>query len=274
MTPDALFETIKAKQSLVCIGLDTDPRKIPPHLQGTDDPVFEFNRAIIEATSAYAVAYKPNIAFYEAQGPKGWISLKKTLEIIPRDCLTIADAKRGDIGNTSELYARAFFEEMDFDAITVAPYMGHDSVKPFLQFPEKWVFLLALTSNPGADDFQLQPLGDAPLYEKVVETALQWAQGMPGHLGFVTGATRPEYLAAIRKIAPDNFYLVPGIGAQGGDLEGVCAQGMNALGGLLINSSRGIIYASSGKDFAERAEAEARMLQEMTKLELHKFHKK
>ncbi len=271
MTPAALFESIQRKKSLLCVGLDTDPRKIPAHLQECDDPVFEFNRAIIEATSDYAVAYKPNIAFYEAQGPKGWISLKKTLEIIPQDCLTIADAKRGDIGNTSELYARAFFEEMSFDAITVAPYMGRDSVIPFLQFPDKWVFLLALTSNVGADDFQMQQIGDELLYERVLRTSLEWAKGLPGHLGFVTGATRPAHLTAIRAIAPDNFYLVPGIGAQGGDLEGVCAHGLNAQGGLLINASRSIIYASADKDFAERAEQEARLLQAATQAQLQQF---
>jgi orotidine-5'-phosphate decarboxylase len=268
MTPAALFESIQRKKSLLCVGLDTDPRKIPAHLQDSDDPVFEFNRAIVEATSDYAVAYKPNIAFYEAQGPKGWISLKKTLEIIPQDCLTIADAKRGDIGNTSELYARAFFEEMDFDAITVAPYMGRDSVIPFLQFPDKWVFLLALTSNVGADDFQMQQIGEELLYERVLRTSLAWAKGLPGNLGFVTGATRPEHLSAIRTIAPDNFYLVPGIGAQGGDLEGVCAHGLNPQGGLLINASRSIIYASADKDFAERAEQEARLLQMATQVQL------
>ncbi len=270
MSPDALFDAVKTKKSLLCVGLDTDPRLIPPHLHGADDPVFEFNRAIIEATAPYAVAYKPNIAFYEAQGPKGWLSLQKTLAVIPKDCLTIADAKRGDIGNTSALYARAFFEEMSFDAVTVAPYMGSDSVTPFLQFAGKWVFLLALTSNPGAADFQLQKIGDEFLYEKVIREAQSWAKGQPGHLGFVTGATRPEYLGAIRKLAPDNFFLVPGVGAQGGDLEGVCAHGMNSSGGLLINASRSIIYASKGTDFAEQAEREAKKLQLETQQQLQK----
>jgi orotidine-5'-phosphate decarboxylase len=268
MNPAALFETIKAKQSLLCVGLDTDPRKIPAHLLDHEDPVFAFNAAIIDATAAYAVAYKPNIAFYEAQGPKGWISLQKTLAHIPKECLTIADAKRGDIGNTSELYARAFFEEMDFDAITVAPYMGRDSVKPFLQFPDKWVFLLALTSNVGADDFQFFSDGAQPLYQKVIETSLEWAKGMPGHLGFVTGATRPEYLAEIRGLAPNNFFLVPGVGAQGGDLAAVCAQGKSPQAGLLINASRSIIYASNGQDFAQQAEVEARKLQLETAAQL------
>jgi orotidine-5'-phosphate decarboxylase len=270
MSEDSLFESILSKKSLLCVGLDTDPRLIPAHLQGKEDPVFEFNKAIVEATSAYAVAYKPNIAFYEAQGPKGWISLQKTLEIIPKDCLTIADAKRGDIGNTSALYARAFFEQMSFDAVTVAPYMGSDSVTPFLQFPGKWVFLLALTSNPGADDFQLQRMGEEMLYEKVLRQAQIWAKEQPGHLGFVTGATRPEFLKEIREIAPSNFYLVPGVGAQGGDLEGVCAAGLNKQAGLLINASRSIIYASKGLDFAEKAEAEAQRLQLQTKAQLEK----
>lgn len=268
MTPIALFEQIKAKQSLLCVGLDTDPRKLPVHLLDFEDPVFEFNRQIIEATSAYAVAYKPNIAFYEAQGVKGWESLRKTLEIIPKECFTIADAKRGDIGNTSDLYARAFFETFDFDAVTVAPYMGSDSVIPFLKYPEKWVFLLALTSNQGADDFQFLESEDLPLYQKVIQTSLEWAKDMPGHLGFVTGATRPEYLAKIREMAPNNFFLVPGIGAQGGDLEGVCQNGLNDLAGLLINSSRGIIYASSGEDFAVAAGKAAQKLQQETAKQL------
>jgi orotidine-5'-phosphate decarboxylase len=281
VTPEKLFAAIQAKRSLLCVGLDTDPRKIPVHLQGLADPVFEFNKRIVEATSEFAIAYKPNIAFYEAQGPKGWESLQKTLEIIPRDCLTIADAKRGDIGNTSEMYARTFFELMDFDALTVAPYMGSDSVKPFLQFEGKWVFLLALTSNPGADDFQLAltsrlgadefqlgKTGEEPLYQRVVRTALEWADGLPGHLGFVTGATRPEYLAEVRALAPENFFLVPGVGAQGGDLEGVCAAGMSANGGLLVNASRSIIFASRGEDFAVAAAGEARKMQVATELQL------
>lgn len=268
MSPETLFAQIKAKQSLLCVGLDTDPRKLPQHLLKYKDPVFEFNRQIVEATAEYAIAYKPNIAFYEAQGPKGWESLRKTLEIIPKECLSIADAKRGDIGNTSDLYARAFFEEMDFDAVTVAPYMGSDSVIPFLKYPEKWVFLLALTSNAGADDFQFFESKGLPLYKQVIQKALTWAKDQPGHLGFVTGATRPEYLAEIRELAGDNFFLVPGIGAQGGDLAGVCENGMNSIGGLLINSSRGIIYASSAEDFAEKAREEAQKLQIATAAEL------
>jgi orotidine-5'-phosphate decarboxylase len=268
MTPAKLFASIREKRSLLCVGLDTDIEKLPPHLKDTDDPVFEFNRQIVEATAAYAVAYKPNIAFYEALGQKGWESLRKTLAIIPKDCLTIADAKRGDIGNTSERYARAFFEEMNFDAVTVAPYMGSDSVIPFLNFAGKWVFLLALTSNPGADDFQLQSVGGEALYQRVVRTALGWTRGLPGHLGFVTGATRPGYLATVRELAPDNFFLVPGVGAQGGDLEAVCAHGMNRQGGLLINASRSILYASAGKDFAQKAAEEAAKMQAATAAQL------
>lgn len=268
MTPLDLFESMRAKRSLLCVGLDTDPKKLPAHLAQYADPVFEFNRQLVEATAPYAVAYKPNIAFYEAQGPRGWESLAKTLDIIPKDCLTIADAKRGDIGNTSERYARAFFEEMDFHAVTVAPYMGRDSVAPFLEFEGKWVFLLALTSNPGADDFQFLDVGGEPLYEKVVRSAMDWSQGLPGHLGFVAGATRPEYLAKIRKWAPDAFFLVPGVGAQGGDLKGVCQHGMNANGGLLINASRSILYASPGEDFALAAAQEAQKIQAATAYEL------
>jgi orotidine-5'-phosphate decarboxylase len=262
MTPESLFAAIRKKRSLLCVGLDTDPRKLPPHLLATEDPVFEFNRQIVEATAAYAVAYKPNLAFYEAQGPKGWESLRKTLAIVPDDCFTIADAKRGDIGNTSDLYARTFFETYDFDAVTVAPYMGHDSVTPFLKYPGKWVFLLALTSNEGALDFQLLETEGAPLHQKVITTALAWAKDLPGHLGFVVGATRPEHFATLRKLAPESFFLVPGIGAQGGDLAGVCANGLNTLGGLLVNSSRGILYAGSGLDFAAKAAEEAQKLQE------------
>jgi orotidine-5'-phosphate decarboxylase len=268
MTPAKLFEAIQAKRSLLCVGLDADPRRIPLHLQGFPDPVFEFNRQIIEATAPYVVAYKPNIAFYEAQGARGWESLRKTLEAIPGECMAIADAKRGDIGNTSELYARAFFEEMDFDAVTVAPYMGIDSVAPFLRFEGKWVFLLALTSNPGAQDFQLQEVGGEPLYRRVVRRAMEWSAGLPGHLGFVAGATRPEHLGEIRGLAPGNFLLVPGVGAQGGDLEGVCREGMNSQGGLLVNASRSILYAGGGTDFAELAGGEARRLQRAMALEL------
>jgi orotidine-5'-phosphate decarboxylase len=260
-TPHTLHSHILAKKSFLCVGLDTDIRRVPAHLRGYDDPVLEFNRRIIEATAPYAVAYKPNIAFYEALGPDGWKTLEKTMELIPDDIFTIADAKRGDIGNTSGLYARAFFERMQFDAVTVAPYMGRDSVAPFLEYEGKWVFLLALTSNPGAADFQYRSENGTPLYESVVRTSAEWAKDLPGHLGYVTGATRPEQLGEIRAMVPEAFFLVPGVGAQGGSLEAVAENGLNAQVGLLVNSSRGIIYASSGEDFAERAAEEAAALQ-------------
>lgn len=262
MTPEALFEQITRKKSLLCVGLDTDPKRLPAHLLKEPDPVFAFNRQIIEATAEYAVAYKPNIAFYEAQGPAGWESLQKTLEIIPREIFTIADAKRGDIGNTAHLYARTFFETYDFDAVTVAPYMGRDSVEPFLSYEGKWVFLLALTSNPGSQDFQWTESEGEKLFERVIRTSLTWAEHQPGHLGFVVGATQAEMIGQIRAQAPEAFFLVPGVGAQGGDLAAVCKQGQNPLGGLLINSSRGIIYADSGPDFAKAAAEQARQLQQ------------
>ena len=263
MTPQQLHQNILRKKSFLCVGLDSDIRRIPKRFLKFEDPIFEFNRRIVAATAPYAVAYKPNIAFYEAQGAKGWESLRKTMDLIPDDIFTIADAKRGDIGNTSHLYARAFFEQMDFDAITVAPYMGHDSVSPFLEYEGKWVFLLALTSNPGADDFQQQSLQDGePVYERVIRTSLEWARDTPGELGFVTGATRPEYLKKIREMAPEAFFLVPGVGAQGGSLEAVCENGMNDLVGMLVNSSRGIIYASDRDDFAEKAGEKAKGLAE------------
>ena len=261
MTPEKLYANILRKQSFLCIGLDTDLRRIPSHLHYSKDPIFEFNRQIIEATADYAVAYKPNIAFYEAAGPAGWDSLYKTMEIIPDDIFTIADAKRGDIGNTSDMYARAFFEQMNFDAVTVAPYMGRDSVMPFLQYKDKWVFLLALTSNSGAEDFQWFQQDGTPLYEKVIRTSQEWDSESPGHLGYVTGATRPEYLGDIRKMAPTAFYLVPGVGAQGGSLSAVCEMGLNDQVGLLVNSSRGIIYAGDGEDFADQAANKAKKLQ-------------
>ena len=269
MTAADLTRNIRQKQSYLCVGLDTDPRKIPAHLLSEPDPVFAFNRAIVEATAEFAVAYKPNIAFYEAQGPRGWESLQRTLEIIPGNCFTIADAKRGDIGNTADLYARAFFDPtaagLNFDAITVAPYMGHDSVLPFLDYPGKWVILLALTSNPGSADFQRQrihadPLGDQELYEVVMQTAQTWAT--PDQLMFVVGATQTNQLAHIRELAPDSFLLVPGVGAQGGSLAEVSRAGMNAGVGLLVNASRSILYASSGSDFATAARNEARAMQQ------------
>lgn len=259
MTRSEIFDQIKKKQSYLCVGLDTDLAKIPKHLLKVDDPLFEFNRQIIDATKDFCVAYKPNVAFYEALGPKGWESLKKTEAYIPNDIFSIADAKRGDIGNTSELYAKAFFEQMDFDSITVAPYMGKDSVTPFLKFKDKWVILLAHTSNEGSADFQL--FGERrKLYEEVISKSQQWTT--PDQLMFVVGATRADKIGDIRKLAPDNFFLVPGVGAQGGDLSEVSKYGMNKQCGLLVNSSRAIIYASAGEDFAEAARNEARKIQQ------------
>lgn len=263
MTYTELSSQIVQKQSYLCVGLDTDPRKIPSHLRTEPDPVFAFNKAIIDATVDVAVAYKPNIAFYEAQGPRGWESLQKTLEYIPADCFTIADAKRGDIGNTSDLYARTFFDPaaagLAFDSVTIAPYMGHDSVMPFLAYEGKWVILLALTSNPGSADFQRQRLGDQELFETVIETAHTWAG--PDKLMFVVGATQASELSRIRKRAPQNFLLVPGVGTQGGSLADVSRFGLTANGGLLVNASRSILYASNGVDFASQARSEARQLQ-------------
>lgn len=267
MTRAQLVEQIKKKKSYLCVGLDTDLEKIPKHLLAGPDPVFEFNKQIIDATHKYCVAYKPNLAFYEARGPKGWESLQKTVEYIPDNIFKIADAKRGDIGNTSLLYAKAFFEQMNFDALTVAPYMGEDSVKPFLTFKNKWVILLAHTSNPGSSDFQL--LESAPtgrkLYEEVIMKSQQW--GTPDNIMYVVGATRADKIGEIRKCAPEHFFLVPGVGAQGGDLEQVSRFGMNRECGLLVNSSRGIIYNSSGKDFATAAGKEAKKL----KLEMSQY---
>jgi orotidine-5'-phosphate decarboxylase len=261
-----LFKKIQDKKSFLCVGLDTDLSKIPSHLLKTTDPVFEFNKQIIDQTAEFAVAYKPNIAFYEALGPKGWESLQKTLEYIPKEIFTIADAKRGDIGNTSGLYAKAFFETMDFDSITVAPYMGVDSVKPFLEFEDKWVILLALTSNEGSADFQLiSSQSGKPLFQEVLEKSSKW--GNPDNMMYVVGATRGEKIAEVRKIVPEHFFLVPGVGAQGGSIEDVARYGMNSHCGLLVNSSRGIIYAGNDKDFAKLAGAEAKKLQlEMEKL--------
>ncbi|MFM1745993.1 MAG: hypothetical protein RLZZ630_1930 [Bacteroidota bacterium] len=261
MNRDSLVEQILSKRSYLCVGLDTDIQKIPRHLLETEDPLFEFNKAIIKATSDLCVAYKPNLAFYESMGSAGLRSLEKTMAIIPSTHFTIADAKRGDIGNTSALYARAFFSAMDFDAITVAPYMGSDSVKPFLGFPGKWVVLLALTSNPGAADFQIENMSDGvPLYESVMRKAMEWAG--PEELMFVCGATRASQFEHLRNIAPESFFLVPGVGAQGGDLRAISNAGLNSICGLLVNSSRQIIYASSGHDFAEAARSEALKVQE------------
>lgn len=264
MNRQELVSQIKAKQSFLCVGLDTDIKKIPKHLLEAEDPVFEFNKQIIDATKDYCVAYKPNIAFYEAMGAQGWLSLEKTLNYIPKEIFTIADAKRGDIGNTSGLYARAFFENMDFDSVTVAPYMGADSVTPFMEFDGKWVILLALTSNTGSQDFQTADEAH-PLFEKVLTVSQQW--GSDENLMYVVGATKAQMMKRVREIAPHHFFLVPGVGAQGGSLQEVAENGMNADCGLLVNSSRGIIYASSGVDFAEAAQKEAQELQrEMSKL--------
>lgn len=262
MTSLQLFEHIKAKRSYLCVGLDTDPDKIPRHLLSADDPVFEFNKQIIDATHRYCVAYKPNIAFYEAMGPRGWESLQKTLEYIPKDIFTIADAKRGDIGNTSTLYARTFFEYLNFDSLTVAPYMGEDSITPFLKYNGKWVILLAHTSNPGSQDFQLMVSKETgrTLYEEVLLKAMHW--GTVEQMMFVVGATHSERMSSIRRIAPQHFFLVPGVGVQGGDLEGISRYGMNSQCGLIVNSTRAIIYASSGSDFAQTAAKEAMKVQQ------------
>ncbi|MDH5474151.1 MAG: orotidine-5'-phosphate decarboxylase [Cyclobacteriaceae bacterium] len=260
MTRQQLFQQIQLKKSYLCVGLDADITKIPKHLLEKEDPIFEFNKQIIDATKEYCVAYKPNTAFYESLGPDGWRSLQKTVAYIPKDIFTIADAKRGDIGNTSRLYAKAFFENMDFDSITVAPYMGEDSVMPFLEFNNKWVIVLAHTSNKGSMDFQLFNDKGKTLYQEVIEKSQQWAS--PDELMFVVGATRADKIGEIRKLAPDNFFLVPGVGAQGGDLGEVSKYGMNKQCGLLVNSSRGIIYASDKEDFADTARGESKKLQQ------------
>lgn len=256
-----LIEQIRQKKSFLCVGLDTDISKIPAHLLECEDPIFEFNKAIIDATKDFAVAYKPNLAFYECYGPKGWASLKKTIDYIPKNIFTIADAKRGDIGNTSTYYAKTFFEYLNCDSVTVAPYMGEDSVTPFLEFKDKWVILLALTSNKGALDFQfMTDIKGEELYKKVLRLSTRW--GNDENMMFVVGATRAQGIGEVRKLVPNHFFLVPGVGAQGGSLQDVANYGWNADCGLLVNSSRGIIYASSGTDFAERAGFEARKLQE------------
>lgn len=269
MTRHELFSIIKKKKSFLCVGLDTDITKIPAYLLGTEDPVFEFNKKIIDATHDLTVAYKPNMAFYETLGAKGWESLEKTINYINRnipDVFTIADAKRGDIGNTSAMYAKAFLETLNFDSITVAPYMGEDSVTPFMEYKNKWVILLALTSNKGAFDFQtnnivshLDKERSVRVFEKVLQTSQKW--GTPDNMMYVVGATKADMLADIRKLVPDNFLLVPGVGAQGGSLAEVAKYGMNKECGLLVNSSRGIIYASSDETFAEKAREEAIKLQ-------------
>ena len=258
-----LIEQIHIKKSFLCIGLDVDLNKIPPHLLEEEDPIFAFNKAVIDATHDLAVAYKPNTAFYEAYGIKGWKSLAKTIEYLNDnypEIFTIADAKRGDIGNTSTMYAKAFFEDLNFDSVTVAPYMGSDSVEPFLAFKDKFTILLGLTSNKGGLDFQGMTNNEGtPLYQEVLKTALTWKGNE--NLMFVVGATKAEYFKSIREIAPDHFLLVPGVGAQGGNLEDVCRHGLNKDVGLLINSSRGILYADKGMNFAEFSRKEAQKLQ-------------
>ena len=263
MTTPQLIEQIRLKKSFLCIGLDVDLSKIPEHLLKEEDPIFAFNKAIIDATHQLCVAYKPNTAFYEAYGLKGWKSLERTIQYLNQkhpEIFTIADAKRGDIGNTSSMYAKAFFEDLGFDSVTVAPYMGKDSVEPFLEFKEKHTILLALTSNEGAFDFQTKTIDGKEVYKHVLETSKTWKNS--DNLMYVVGATKAEYLADIRSIIPNSFLLVPGVGAQGGNLQDVCKYGMNNSVGLLINSSRGIIYASNGKDFAEVSAEKARELQQ------------
>ena len=268
MTRKDLFDNIQKKKSFLCVGLDSDFNKIPSFLHKADDPVFEFNKGIIDATADFSVAFKPNIAFYESRGAEGWITLKKTVEYLKEnypEIFVIADAKRGDIGNTSKLYARAFFENMNFDAVTVAPYMGEDSVTPFLEYPGKWVILLALTSNSGADDFQYHPTDKDSLYKLVLKKSLKWAD--KENMMYVIGATKAEMLSGIREMVPDHFLLIPGIGAQGGSLDEVVDHGMNSMCGLLVNSSRGIIYADSNEGYATAARIQAGELQK--KMEAH-----
>ena len=260
MNKQEIISQIKSKESFLCIGLDTDINKIPSHLLGLEDPVFEFNKQIIDATHDLCVAYKPNLAFYESMGSAGWDSLNKTLDYIPDDIFTIADAKRGDIGNTSYMYGCAFFDKMNFDSITVNPYMGSDSVTPFLDFDNKWVILLSLTSNNGSLDFQnIKDERGSPLFKTILEISKNW--GTDENMMYVVGATRAERLLEVRKIIPNHFLLVPGIGAQGGSLEDVAKYGMNADCGILVNSSRNIIYAGRGEKFAEKARVETQKLQ-------------
>lgn len=270
MTRSELIHQIFAKQSFLCVGLDPVIEKIPAHLLAFEDPIFEFNKRIIDATSEHAVAYKPNTAFYEALGVKGWESLEKTIKYIPNECLIIADAKRGDIGNTSTAYAKTFFETLPCDAVTVAPYMGKDSVQPFLKFDGKWAIVLGLTSNEGANDFQYYAnKEEQPLYAKVISTVMEW--GTSENLMFVVGATRTEQLADIRQIAPEHFLLVPGVGAQGGSLEDVFNAAATTDCGLLVNASRSIIYAGSGTDFEMAAKKEALNIQSEMALYLQRL---
>lgn len=270
MTTEELVAQIHLKKSFLCIGLDTDLEKIPSHLLKEEDPIFEFNKAIIDATHHLCVAYKPNIAFYEAYGIKGWIALDKTIKYLNAnypELFTIADAKRGDIGNTSTRYAKAFFEDMEFDSVTIAPYMGKDSVEPFLAFKNKHTILLALTSNKGAYDFQTKLINGKELYKEVLETSITYKNSE--NLMYVVGATKATYLSEIRELIPNSFLLVPGVGAQGGSLEDVYKYGANKQIGLLVNSSRGIIYASKDEDFAQEAAKSALVLQEQMKKLMH-----
>lgn len=263
MTRQELIQQIRSKKTFLCVGLDPDMGKLPKHLQDGEDPIFEFNKAIVDATAPYCVAYKPNNAFYEAYGIKGMQSMAKTIAYIKANHpnhFVIADAKRGDIGNTSTMYAKAAFEQLGADAITVAPYMGKDSVEPFLQFDSKWAIVLALTSNAGAFDFQLSTTEEGELYKKVLKTVSAW--GTSSNTMYVVGATKAEMIGEVRKLVPDHFFLVPGVGAQGGSLDDVCRYGLNKDIGLLVNASRSILYASAGTDFAEAAAAEAKKLQQ------------
>lgn len=259
MNREQLISEIKNKKSLLCVGLDTDMDKLPQGIERSLEGILAFNKAIVDATHRYAVSYKINTAFYEQYGSGGWQCLEETLKMIPSECLSIADAKRGDIGNTSSMYAKAFFKQMNFDAITVAPYMGEDSLKPFFEFEGKWVICLALTSNAGSKDFQVLQSGDKYIYEEVLDKVSAW--GNTGNLMFVTGATKATDLKAIREKHPEHFFLVPGVGAQGGTVKDVCDNAMTPFGGLLINASRSILYAGNGSDFAKKAEEEAARLQ-------------
>ena len=260
MNREQIISQIKLKRSFLCVGLDSDINKIPKHLLTTDDPIFEFNKQIIDATKDFCVAYKPNIAFYESMGVSGWNSLQKTLDYIPEDIFTIADAKRGDIGNTSKMYARAFFVNMNFDSVTITPYMGLDSVSPFLKFKNKWAILLALTSNKSSSDFQkIEAKSGDKLFEKVIETSKHW--GSETNMMYVIGATQSKQLSEVRKIIPNHFLLVPGVGAQGGNLEDVAKYGMNKDCGILVNSSRNVIYSDDGVYFAEKSRKAAKQIQ-------------
>ncbi|NDV65950.1 orotidine-5'-phosphate decarboxylase [Bacteroides sp. 224] len=273
MNKQQLFENIKRKKSFLCVGLDTDIKKIPEHLLKEEDPIFAFNKAIIDATADFCIAYKPNLAFYESLGVKGWIAFEKTVNYLKEnypDQFIIADAKRGDIGNTSEMYARSFFDELNIDSVTVAPYMGEDSVKPFLIYPEKWVILLALTSNKGSHDFQLtEDVNGERLFEKVLKKSQEWASDE--QMMYVVGATQGKMFEDIRKLVPNHFLLVPGVGAQGGSLDDVCKYGMNSTCGLIVNSSRAIIYADKTEKFAEVARQEAQEVQKQMAQQLDSY---